>query len=306
MRLFVARAQEVKADFALTPDNAATIAETVRRLDGLPLALELAAARLRILTPAALLARLDRRLPLLTGGSQDLPDRQKTLRATIAWSVDLLPGDQQVLLRRLAVFAGGATLEAVEAVCAGNGDALDGLTGLVEQSLVRQREERDDEPRFAMLETIREFALEQLRDSGEERTVREAQAAWSLSLAEQAESALSGPEEVDWLARLDAERDNLRGALEWAADAGEPELALKLSTALWPVWTRQGQVMEGQRWLERTLAKSGASDVARAEALYRLGSSAIDLSEYARARSSTKRASNCAGPRATSGGWPAP
>ena len=181
VRLFVARAQEVKVDFALTPDNAATIAETVRRLDGLPLALELAAARLRILTPAALLARLDRRLPLLTGGSQDLPDRQKTLRATIAWSVDLLPGDQQVLLRRLAVFAGGATLEAVEAVCDGNNDALDGLTGLVEQSLVRQRAERDDEPRFTMLETIREFALEQLRDSGEERTVREAQAAWSLS-----------------------------------------------------------------------------------------------------------------------------
>jgi predicted ATPase/class 3 adenylate cyclase len=287
VRLFVARAQEVKADFALTPDNAAAIAETVRRLDGLPLALELAAARLRILTPAALLARLDRRLPLLTGGSQDLPERQKTLRDTIAWSVDLLPDDQQVLLRRLAVFAGGATLEAVEAVCAGagDGDALDGMTGLVEQSLVRQQEERDDEPRFTMLETIREFALEQLRDSGEERIIREAQAAWSLSLAEQAESALSGPEEVDWLARLDAERDNLRGALEWAADAGEPELALKLSIALWPVWTRQGQVMEGQRWLERTLAKSGASDAARAEALYRLGNSAIDLSDYARARS---------------------
>jgi predicted ATPase/class 3 adenylate cyclase len=285
VRLFVARAQEVRADLALTPDNAAAIAETVRRLDGLPLALELAAARLRILTPAALLARLDRRLPLLTGGSQDLPERQKTLRDTIAWSVDLLPDDQQVLLRRLAVFAGGATLEAVEAVCAGDGDALDGLTGLVEQSLVRQREAPGDEPRFVMLETIREFAVEQLRDSGEERTVREAQAAWSFSLAEQAESALSGPEEADWLARLDAERDNLRGALEWAADAGEPELAVKLSTALWPVWTRQGLVTEGQRWLERTLAMSGVSDAARAEALYRLGSSAIDLSDYVRARS---------------------
>ena len=286
LHLFIARAQDVKTDFSLTDDNVAAIIETVRRLDGLPLALELAAARLRILSPVALLSRLNRRLPLLTGGSQDLPDRQKTLRDTIAWSFDLLPSDQQALLRRLAVFAGGATLEAVEAVCTPSGDdALDGLTGLVEQNLLQQREELDGEARFSMLETIREFALDQLRDSGEERAIREAQATWSLALAAEVESALSGPEEVHWLTRLDAERDNIRGALEWASQAGEPELALNLATALWPVWTRQGHVMEGQRWLERALADSGASDAARAEALYRLGSLAIDLSEYARARS---------------------
>jgi predicted ATPase len=286
LRLFIARTKDVKPDFSLTNDNAAAIIETVRRLDGLPLALELAAARLRILSPVALLARLDRRLSLLTGGSQDLPDRQKTLRNTIAWSFDLLPSDQQTLLRRLAVFAGGATLEAVDAVSTPAGsDALDGLTGLVEQSLLRHREERDGEARFLMFETIREFALDQLRESGEERATREAQAAWSLTLATEVEAALSGPAEVHWLTRLDAERDNIRGALEWALQAGEPELALKLATALWPVWTRQGHVMEGQRWLERALAEGRASDAARAEALYRLGSLAIDLSEYARARS---------------------
>jgi tetratricopeptide (TPR) repeat protein len=252
----------------------------------MPLAIELAAARMRLLSPSALLALLSERLRVVAGGPVDLPARQQTLRDTIAWSYHLLDADQQRLFRILGVFAGGFALEAVATV-ATEGDpfaALEGLEGLVDQSLIVDRSPADGEPRFAMLETIREFALEQLRASGDERSVREAQASWGLTLATQVEAALSGPEERPWLARLDAERDNLRAALEWAAQADEPELTLQLAMALWPIWTRQGHVMEGQRWLERALAAPGVPDATRAQALYRLGSLAIDLSDYTRAR----------------------
>jgi predicted ATPase/class 3 adenylate cyclase len=286
VQLFIARAQAVRPDFSLDDENGPAVAEICWRVDGLPLAIELAAALIRLLPPQALLARLKQRLPVLTGGARDAPARQQTLRATIAWSYDLLDAPEQALFRRLAVFAGGFELAAAEAVANPEGDAavFAGVSSLVEQNLLRQVEGIEGEPRFVMLETIREFGLEQLRNSGEERTFRGTQAAWSLSLAAKVESALSGPQEVLWLTRLDAERDNMRGALEWASEVGESELALQLATALWPVWTRQGQVTEGRRWLERTLANGGISDASRAEALYRLGNLAIDLSEYSQAR----------------------
>ena len=177
VRLFVARAEAVQPDFALTPDNAVAVAEICRRLDGLPLAIELAAARVKVLPPAALLARLDHRLPLLTGGGRDLPERQQTMRAAIAWSHDLLTPEEQVLFRRLAVFAGGFTLEAAEAVASGSGepgiDPFEGVASLLDKSLLRQEAGPGGEPRFVMLETVREFALEQLVASGEEGAIRE-------------------------------------------------------------------------------------------------------------------------------------
>ena len=190
VRLFVARAEAVQPDFALTPDNAVAVAEICRRLDGLPLAIELAAARVKVLPPAALLARLDHRLPLLTGGGRDLPARQQTMRAAIAWSHDLLTPEEQVLFRRLAVFAGGFTLEAAEAVASGSGepgiDPFEGVASLLDKSLLRQEAGPGGEPRFSMLETVREFALEQLAASGEEAAIRERHAAWCLALAETA------------------------------------------------------------------------------------------------------------------------
>jgi predicted ATPase len=177
VRLFVARAQAVKPDFALTPDNAVAVAEICRRLDGLPLAIELAAARLKVLPPAALLVRLDHRLPLLTGGGRDVPQRQQTMRHAIAWSHDLLPPQEQMLFRRLSVFAGGFTLEAAEAIASEPGepglDTLEGVASLLDKSLLRQEAGPGGEPRFTMLETVREFALEQLAASGEDAAIRQ-------------------------------------------------------------------------------------------------------------------------------------
>src|SRR5215207_4909116 len=218
VRLFVARAQAVKPDFAVDDGNAAAVAEICRRLDGLPLAIELAAARVRMLPPPALLARLDKRLPLLTGGARDAPERQRTLRDTIAWSHDLLAPEERVLFRRLAVFAGGCTLEAAEAVGNQDGalDAFGGLERLCEHSLVRQDVGPGGQPRFVMLETIREFGLERLAESGEEAAIRKGHAALFMELAEAAAPALTGPDPGPWLDQLETEHDNLRGALWWA------------------------------------------------------------------------------------------
>ena len=237
VRLFVARAQAVKSDFALTAENADSVAAICRRLDGLPLAIELAAARVKVLPPVALLARLEQRLPLLTGGARDAPERQRTMRATIAWSYDLLPPEEQRLLRRLAVFAGSFSLPAIDAVAVGleeSGlDALDSVASLIDKSLLRQHETPDDDPRFSMLETVREFALEQLMATGEERAVRERHARWCLNLAEELEPFLfSGRDQAPYLARLDAELDNLRAAIGWFSASLQHTELLKLLVAI--------------------------------------------------------------------------
>jgi predicted ATPase/Tfp pilus assembly protein PilF len=275
VRLFIARAAEARPGFAVDNETAPAVAEICHRLDGLPLAIELAAARAKLFGPTALLLRLERRLPFLTGGARDLPARQRTLRDTIAWSHDLLSPEEQTLFRRLAVFAGGFTLEAAEAVCNPDGDlgldVLDELIRLGEHSLLRQAEQSDGEPRFGMLETIREFALEQLAASGEESAVRAEHAAHYLALAEAAEPALRGPDQVAWLDRLEAEHANFRAALDWAEGA-EGDLALRLANLLVLFWDVRGHLSEGRARLERVLARhSDAPTALRANALDRAG-----------------------------------
>jgi predicted ATPase len=215
--LFVQRARAIKPDFRLTSANAPSIAEICIRLDGLPLAIELAAARIKLLSPQALLARLSHRLQVLTGGVRDAPVRQQTLRNTLAWSYDLLTPEEQRLFRRLAVFVDGCTLEAVEAVCEVLGDetgkVFDGVASLMDKSLVQQRAQKDEEPRLMMLETIREFGLESLLASGEIETVQQAYAMYYLTLAETAAPHLTGNQQTVWLARLEHEHLNLRVAL---------------------------------------------------------------------------------------------
>jgi predicted ATPase/class 3 adenylate cyclase len=255
--LFVERATAVRHDFALTAENAPAVATICARLDGLPLAIELAAARMKVLSPRAVLDRLTNRLALLTGGARDLPERQRNLRATIAWSYDLLPPDEQALFRRLAVFAGGFSLEAAETVVGPAAeldlDILDGVTVLVEHSLVRQvtvPDVEDGEPRFTLLETLREYGLERLADSGEEAATWQRHATFYLALAEEAEPALQGdPSQHAWLDRLERERDNLRAALTWASD-NAPERAARLSATLWRLWS----VAEAVTHLQRGLA----------------------------------------------------
>jgi len=272
--LFVQRAQAVRPDFALDNGNVADVAALCRRLDGLPLALELAAARLTLFTPRALLARLERRLPLLTGGAHDLPAHQRTLRDTLAWSYDLLAPAERALFRRLAVFVGGCTPEAAAAVCDdgddgddGSGGAagaavLAGLASLVEQSLLRRAEGEgaDEEARVGMLETIREYATEFLEGSGEAAERRRSHAAHYAALAEAAtagavEGRPAATEWRGWLGRLEREQGNLRAALAWAgAGAGADALGLRLAAALTPYWALRGQLTEGQAWLDALLA----------------------------------------------------
>jgi len=234
--LFLQRAQALQPTFQITSTNARPIASVCIRLEGLPLAIELAVARITLFPPQALLARLTQRLHFLTSGTRDVPARQQTLRNTIAWSYHLLAEEEQRLFRRLAIFAGGCTLEAVEAVCeapGGVGKGFESVASLIEKSLLQQTEQEGEEPRLRMLETIREYALEELFASGEFETTQQAHAAYYLSLAEQAE--LEGPRQVRWLERLEREYDNLRAALRWglseaADEEGEhrKELALRL------------------------------------------------------------------------------
>ncbi|MBI3973469.1 MAG: adenylate/guanylate cyclase domain-containing protein [Chloroflexi bacterium] len=258
VRLFVERAQAVKADFALTEENAPAVTEICQRLDGLPLAIELAAARIRLLTPPAILARLERRLPLLTGGARDLPVRQQTLRGAIAWSYDLLDPGQKALFRRLSVFVGGCTLEAAAVVCDMPGgpdlELLDGLESLVAKSLLRQEEVAGREPRFQMLETIREYALERLAESGEEDALRRRHADFFLTLAAAAESAMAGPQQADWLDRLETEHDNLRPALRWSVETREAGRGLRLGAILCRFWLVRGHLTEGRQRLGDVLA----------------------------------------------------
>ena len=223
--LFLQRAQAVKPNFALTQANAQAIAAICQRLDGLPLAIELAAARLKLLSPQALLARLEHRLQVLTQGHQDLPERQQTLRSTITWSYDLLSPQEQCLFRRLSIFVGGCTLPAVEAICTALSDeaesVLDGVTSLVDKSLLQQTEQGQEEPRLTMLETIREYGLAALAESQEMEVTRQAHAAYYLALAEQAEPELGGPRQAVWLEQLEREHDNLRAVLRWSLERWE-------------------------------------------------------------------------------------
>jgi predicted ATPase len=284
--LFVERAREARPDFTLTSEDAATIVEICQRLDGLPLALELAAARLSLLTPAALLARLERRLPLLSRGARDLPERQQTLRNTIAWSYDLLQAGEQQLFRRLSVFAGGFTLEAVEAVCvfdafgtsspaqADEGVTLEQLGQLLDKSLVQATQDTGGEPRFSMLETIREYATEQLVESSEETAVQERHAHYFLRLAEEVWPHLSSSQGDIWLERLSREDANLRAALAWSkANQDKVELGLRLAGALYYYWFLLGSLHEGRTWLEEMLARTGSTDrsIARRRALLGAG-----------------------------------
>jgi len=249
----------------LDDETAPVVAEICRRLDGLPLAIELAAARIRVLPPHSLLARLDRRLPLLTGGPRDAPARQRTLRDAIAWSYDLLEPNEQTLFRRLAVFAGGCTLEAAEAVgnVGGDLDVLGSLEQLVAQSLVRQAEELDLQPRFGMLETIREFAIDRLQAAGEGDEAAARHAGFFLALAEAAEPHLRSPDEPEWPARLEVEHDNLRVALAWALPGRDPRSGARAAAALWRFWVHRGHLAEGRRWLE--LAREAVGDAATFE-----------------------------------------
>jgi predicted ATPase/DNA-binding CsgD family transcriptional regulator len=251
--LFVERARATNPAFQLTDATAPVIAAICARLDGLPLALELAAARLKILSPEALLARLERRIPLLTGGARDLPARQQTLRATIAWSTQLLNAEEQRLFARLSIFVGGFRLEAAERVgeLADNRPLaiVDGIASLVDQSLLQRLGRVEDEPRFGMLETIREFASEQLAASGEYDAIARRHAAYYLAFAEQTHLDLSTPGQEQVLARIEEEHDNLREALGWAIGAREGETALRLATALGQFWAIRGYLEEGTRWL---------------------------------------------------------
>lgn len=274
VELFVERAQAVRPGFELTAENAAAVAGICVRLEGLPLAIELAAARVRVLPPNRLLERLSDRLALLTGGASDREDRQRTLRGAVAWSHDLLPVAQQTLFRRLAVFAGGATLDDVEAVTDPDGElgALDGLDALVSQSLLRQEDRPNGEARFAMLETIREYAVERLAESGEAEAIRARHAARFLALTETAEPQLTGSDQAEWLDRLEADHDNLRAALSWFVNSGGPDEELRLASALWRFWDAHGHLSEGRSWLERALNESeGASPTLRAKALDGVG-----------------------------------
>jgi predicted ATPase/DNA-binding CsgD family transcriptional regulator len=235
VRLFVARAQAVRPDFTLTDENVKVVSEICRRLDGLPLAIELAAARVKMLPPAALLSRLERRLPLLTGGGRDLPERQQTMRDAIAWSYDLLSPPERRLFRRLGVFVGGFTVEAAEAVGVDpdeNLDVVDGVMSLLDKSLLQLANDTADEPRYFALETVREFALERLDESGEEATIRERHARWCLALAEAAEPDLmAGRKERSWAKRLDADLPNLRAAVAWFLRSGNGAAVLRLCAA---------------------------------------------------------------------------
>jgi predicted ATPase/DNA-binding XRE family transcriptional regulator len=254
VQLFLDRAEATGVELAPDAATIETVAGICRRLDGIPLALELAAARLPVLAPSDLLARLTRRLPLLVDGPHDLPARQKTMRDAIAWSYELLQEPERRLFRQLSVFTGGGTLDAAQAVCA-TGD-LDGLTALVASSLVRMPAARtgSSEPRVSMLETIREFGGEQLEDRDEAGPARHRHAGVYLALAEQAAPALAGPDAAAWLARLDDEHDNLRAALGWACDQGDRPAALRLAGALGRFWVQRGHLSEGRRWCAAALA----------------------------------------------------
>jgi tetratricopeptide (TPR) repeat protein len=274
--LFVQRAEDANPDFELTEENAATVAAICARLDGLPLAIELVAARTNLLSPQVLLDRLSAGLDLLATGLRDLPARQQTLRSAIEWSYNLLDGGEQTLYRRLGVFLGGWTLGAAEAVCNARSDlptrVLAGMESLLDKSLLQQEEQDQpstaeasgDELRFGMLETIREYAKERLEESGEVEEMRRLHAEYYLALAEATDPRLTAGEQKRWLDELEGEHDNLRAALDWATGSGAaPELGLRLAGALWWFWWVRGYLNEGRARLTAALAQVGADSALR-------------------------------------------
>src|SRR6266566_3725573 len=298
--LFLHCARAARPDFQVTPANTRVIAEICVRLDGLPLAIELAAARVKLLPPQALLTRLAHRLQVLTSGARDAPVRQQTLRNTLAWSYDLLDAEEQRLFRRLSVFAGGCTLEAVEGLSTALGDTsadvLDGVASLMDKSLLRLVEQEGEEPRLLMLATIREYGLEVLASSGEMESTQRAHAAYYLALAEQAELELRGPQQGAWLERLEREHDNLRAALSWSLEPARDEegeqstvdgreIALRLAGALWTFWWARGHRSEGRTFLERALAAREGIEASSigAKALHAAAHLAFVQSDYERA-----------------------
>ncbi len=260
--LFIERARAVRPEFEVTNENAPAVAEICARLDGLPLAIELAAARVKLLNPQAILQRLERRLPLLGGGAADLPARQQTLRGAIDWSFELLDAGERRLFERLAVFAGGWTLAAAEEICNPGGelevDLLDGLASLTDKSLLHA-EEAEDESRFVMLQVIREFAAEKLDEGPDGEAVRRRHAEWLLELAERSEPKLVSFEAQEWHHRLRREEENLRAVFRWALDAGEAEIGLRTAGAIWRFWHYWNALREGRRWLESLLQLPGAA-----------------------------------------------
>ena len=287
--LFDERARAARPDFAIEEANAAAVAEVCARLDGLPLAIELAAARSKVLSPQAMLARLEHRLALLTGGSRDYPERLRAMREAIAWSYDLLTPHQQALFRRLAVFLGGCTTEAAEAVAGADAGAvssiLDDLSSLVDSSLLVQRQQADGEPRFSMLETIREYGLEQLAAAGEEAETRCRHAVWCLEMAEEFWPTMQRRLEPSLaISHLAAEHDNLRSALAWLDSTGDTEAIVRLAGAIFPFWYVHDDLREGVSWLERTKVDADEIPVAvRARALLGAGMLAHYMADDLRA-----------------------
>jgi predicted ATPase/DNA-binding XRE family transcriptional regulator len=287
--LFVERAQAVKPDFALTDTNAADISALCAGLEGLPLAIELVAARVKFWPPHTLLSRLNHRLALLTDGPRDLPERQQTLRGTIDWSYDLLDPGQKVLFARLSVFNGGCSLATAEEVCDPKGDlpmsVLDGLTALADKNLLRHEERVDGERYFHFFEAIREYAAERLVEFGEDQRIRARYGEHYLGLAERANDELAGEDQEAWLYRLDAEHNNFRSVLEYYIQGGTLDASMKLVAALWKFWRIRAHQAEGRRWISMALALPvGDPCRVRAQALYGAGWIALDHSDHQAAR----------------------
>jgi predicted ATPase/class 3 adenylate cyclase len=292
VRLFIDRARAAQPDFHVTNESAPAVAEICTRLDGIALAIELAAARIKLLTPDALLARLDQRLKLLVGGPRDRPARQQTLRGTIDWSYALLGAEQQALFRNLSVFVGGFSLDGADAVWRAAApvhelDALDGLSDLVDQSLIRPLPRVSGESRYAMLETVREYAVEQLASHGEAGNARRAHADFYIALGEQAALDLTaGAQHAMWLEKLDDDKDNLRMALRWCMEAGDADRGVQLGGAVWRYWFLRGALSVGRDWLHSivTLAEQAKDSGLRARALTGAGVIAIWQHDYTAAR----------------------
>ncbi len=294
MELFAQRAAAVWPDFAITAENVPAVREICLRLDGLPLAIELAAARTKVLSPRAILDRLQSRLQLLTGGALDLPERQQTLRKTIDWSHGLLNEAEGKLFRRLSVFVGGCTLEAAEAVCNTSRDLgieiFEGLSSLVDKNLVQRADRDEAEPRFSMLETIREYAFERLIHSGEQTAARQAHAAYCLVLAEEGNPELSPADRVHWLARCDVEIDNFRFALDWLFQTLDPDWGLRVCVALFRFWDMREHLMEGRTRLETVLRLAGATcSKERARVSHFIGALATTQGDYPAAEQHLKQ-----------------
>jgi predicted ATPase/class 3 adenylate cyclase len=273
--LFIQRARSVKPEFRLTNENARAVAEICVRLDGLPLAIELAASRIRLLEPGEILARFEERLPLLIDGAHNVPERQRTLRGAIEWSYGLLDGPQKLLFCRLAIFSGGCTLEAADAVCNPNGelaiDTLDAMADLVDQNLVR-RTAQVGETRFGMLETIREYGRERLEADGMTVQFRRRHLTYFRDLAQSGEQHFLGPDQIIWLDRFEREHDNVRAALDGAVDASQADEAMQLAAAVWRFWFQRGYLREGRLWLERLIGlEPDVVSPARAKAFTALG-----------------------------------